>query len=169
MSVPVSDWKTAYLNAMLAPLKDRSILEVDEGVRTTDSSPCTLKRENQDLRQALRNSRQRLRQGAWESTRQISRLSAEVSRLQTLCARYESQMDRYASSVALIELGQALMRISEENERLREGAHRAWLLEKTLVTAHREYQTLAAERDALAVQLHQSKLDQSSGQPLGGL
>lgn len=154
---------------MLAPLKDRSILEAEGCVSATDVSPHALKRENEDLRRALRDSRQRLRQGAWESTRQISRLSAEVSQLQTLCTRYESRMDRYASSVAVIELGQALMRISEENERLRESAHRAWLLEKTLVTAHGEYQTLAAERDALAVQLHQSKLDQLSGQPLGGL
>lgn len=153
---------------MLAPLKDRSVIEGAEEPSTPTMPLCDVQREMEDLRHALRDSRQRLRRGAWQSTRQISLLNAEVIRLQALCTTYEQQLERYSSGVAIIELGQALMRQTNNNERLKSGAHQAWLLEKTLAAAHGECQRLAAERDILAQELHQIKLDRLSDPSHGG-
>lgn len=142
---------------MLAPLKDRSVISSASEPTAPERPPCEIQTEIEDLRLALRESRQRLRQGAWQSTRQITRLNAEVSRLQQLCHRYEQQLEDYASGVAIVELGQSLMRLSENNERLKQAAHRVWLLEKNLDAAHDACQQLAVERDTLAFELHQMK------------
>ena len=91
--------------------------------------------ENADLRQALRDSRQRLRRSAWESTRQIARLQ------------------RYLSGVAITELGQALMRLAENNERLKVSAQRAALLERTIATVQTECRELNRERETLLAAL----------------
>lgn len=154
---------------MLAPLKDRSILEVERALETAECPEAAAKSELDDLRRALRESRQRLRRGAWESTRQVSQLNAEISRLQILCNTYQSQLKRYETGVAMIELGQALMQLAEKNENLHESAQRAWLLEKTLAASHAECQRLAHERDRLEQALHQLTMHRISGQACGGI
>ena len=154
---------------MLAPLKDRSIIEGPAEPTSSTTPQCGTKSEIEDLRRALRESRDRLRRGAWESTKQISHLNAEVTRLQAICSNYEVQLECYASGVAIVELGQALMRLTDNNERLLNSAHRVWLLEKNIDAAHSECQKLATERDTLAQQLHQTKLEQLSGQVGGGV
>jgi len=115
---------------MLAPLKDRSILEgcgTPEPVMPAEMV-AELVEEMQDLRRALRESRASLRLNAWKSARQTALLHAEISRLKALCSCYEGRLEQYESGVAVIALGQALMR-------------------------------LAGERDSLAQQLGLSKLD----------
>lgn len=132
---------------MLAPLEDRSRLEQEPTQTPEGERPGE---EIEDLRNALRDSRLRLRRGAWQSTRQIMRLNGEVTRLQAHCESLQSQVARYESGVAVIELGRELMRLSENNERLKGAAHRVWTLEKNLAAAHEECRRLADERDALA-------------------
>lgn len=145
---------------MLAPLKERAVRDNDAGagVGPAPSGEAPLVRalvtEIDDLRRALRESRSRLRRGAWESTRQIAALNAEVSRLQMQSAADRRQLARYESGAAIIELGRKLMQLSDANHQLNGVAHRVWTLEKTVAAAHDECQRLAAARDALAQQLH---------------
>lgn len=153
---------------MLAPLKDRTILEIEDRLAVEEISAQTAGLEIEDLRRALRESRQRLRRGAWESTRQISQLNAEVSRLQILCNTYQSRLKRYQTGVAMIELGQALMRLAEKNEHLHESAQRACLLEKTLAASQEECRKLAQERDRLEEALRQIAVPGIAVQSSGG-
>ena len=111
------------------------------------------------LRHALRESRTRLRRSAWQSTRQICRLHAEIKRLESVCAELRRRIERHASGVAIVDLGQALMRLAENNERLKGSAHRVWQLERNLEAAHAECSRLAEERDALAAALHRPDPD----------
>jgi predicted nucleic acid-binding Zn-ribbon protein len=133
---------------MLAPLKDRTIIE-----RENPAIPVSTAKDIEDLRRALRESRQRLRQSAWQGTRQISALHREIDQLQMRCAQYETRIERYASSQAMMDMARALMRVTEENEALRQSAQNAWQLEKNLLAAHDEYRCLRHERDMLADQL----------------
>lgn len=143
---------------MLAPLKERAVHENDAGAGAVPARQGQSSRppaeEIEDLRRALRDSRSRLRRGAWESTRQIAALNSELSRQQTLGATYRRQLAQYESGAAIIELGRRLMRLSDANQQLKSVAHRVWTLEKTVAAAHAEYQRVVAERDALARQLH---------------
>lgn len=132
---------------MLAPLEDRRCLEREVAA----DSPAE---EIEDLRRALRESRRRLRRGAWESTRQIMLLNGEIARLQARCEDYRNQVVRHESGVAIVELGRELMRLVENNERLKGTAHRMWTLEKKLAAAHAECRRLAQERDELADALY---------------
>lgn len=113
--------------------------------------------EIRDLRHALRESRTRLRRGAWESTRQISGLNAEVSRLQELCAHYQRRLECCESGAAMVELGRELARLSDNNDRLKGVARRVWALEQSLESAYAECLRLSIERDALARELQQLK------------
>lgn len=153
---------------MLAPLKDRSIIEPSHPHQALLTTPsCDEKMEIEDLRRALRDSRNRLRNSAWQSTRQLSLLNAEVSNLQVHCAKQEARLEHYASGVAIIQLGQELMRLAVNNERLKEGAQRVSWLEKMLQVAHGDYQQLAAERDALVRELAQVKGERWSDRCMG--
>lgn len=136
---------------MLAPLEDRSILE-----RETDATD-----ELADLRRALRESRIRLRRGAWQSARQICTLNAEIKRLQNERDDCRQRLDQLASGVAIVELGQALMRLSANNERLSAAARRVWQLEKNLAAAHAECARIAEERDQLLRTLGKSAKEPS--------
>lgn len=133
---------------MLAPLEDCRILadDLDEAA------------EIRDLRRALRESRLRLRRSAWQSTRQIAALNAEVSRLQALSEEQRRQLAEYASGAAIVDIGRKLMDLVEANDRLRATAQRVGLIERALAAACVERQHLAAERDALAHELHQARL-----------
>lgn len=139
---------------MLAPLKDRSVLECEAG-------------EGRDLLRLLKESRTRLLRGAQESTRRIVALNNEVSGLSALCASYRQQLADYESGAAIIELGRKLMQLSEKNDALNSGMHRMWTLERTIEAAHAEFEALhveyarlSRERDALAQELCLSKLEQ---------
>jgi uncharacterized coiled-coil DUF342 family protein len=123
---------------VLAPLEDRSILERDDAAG-----------ELADLRRALRESRIRLRRGAWQSARQICALNAEIRRLRNERDDCRQRLEQLASGVAIVELGQALMRLSANNERLSAAARRVWQLEKNLEAAHAECARIAGERDSL--------------------
>jgi len=125
---------------MLAPLEDRRVLATDD-------------REIDDLRKALRASRLRLRRSALQSTRQIAALNAELTRLQQICERQAHQIARYAAGAVIVDLGRRLMTLSEANERLREDARRAVMLERVLGLTDAERRRLSHERDALAAEL----------------
>jgi chromosome segregation ATPase len=153
------DWE----RVVLAPLKDRSILEHDDSVdlRPPPSAPQANEAPSEilDLRQALRESRTRLRRSAWQSTQQICTLNSEIDRLHRQCREQQRQLDDFMSGVAIIKLGQTLMRYAENNERLKGAAHQLWQLEKKLEAAHFEYRQLADERNALAQEIHELKLN----------
>lgn len=151
---------------MLAPLKERSIQECDAGAPAVDQPTMNKTQfhsaveEIQDLRRALKDSRNRLRRSAWESTTRIAALSNEVSRLSALCATYRQQLVHFESGVTIVELGCKLMQLSEKNDALKSDAHRVWTLERTIEAAHAEYSRLSQERDALAQELCLSKFEQ---------
>lgn len=77
-------------------------------------------REIADLRQALRDSRQRLRRSALQGVRQISALNAEIGRLQQLCAEQDAQLRRYEEGFALIELARSLLGKPENQRQMKE-------------------------------------------------
>ncbi|MBI2306383.1 MAG: hypothetical protein HYU78_03690 [Rhodocyclales bacterium] len=143
---------------MLAPLKDRSVL--------ADEAPEA--REIRDLRRALRASRLRLRRSALHSTRQIMALNAEVSRLQALSDGQARQIERYASGTVIVDLGRKLSALAEANDRLRDAARRATMLERALGIADAECRRLSAERDALARELFRSRHDGRCDSPTPG-
>lgn len=96
---------------MLAPLNERSVLECDAGwaaphQKAADAVPSgSPDEEIRDLRQALRDSRARLRRSALDSTRRIAALNNEVSRLSAMCTNYRQQLVHYESGAAIVELG----------------------------------------------------------------
>ena len=155
---------------MLAPLKDRSVLECDAGGAPVDQpaeSGAQFRpslEEARDLRRLLKESRTRLVRGARESTQRIASLNNEVNSLSALCASYRQQLADYESGAAIIEMGRKLMQLSEKNDALNSGMHRMWTLERTIEAAHAEFEALhveyarlAQERDALAQELCLSK------------
>lgn len=146
---------------MLAPLKDRSILEkLDVEASTVEEGDVFSPEASElaDLRRALKESRGRLRRSAWDSTRQICALHGQINHLESLCRSYEARLGRYASGVAMIEIGQELMRLTENNERLKNVAHRVLALEKQLTSALAAKELLSHECDRLAALL---RADQS--------
>ena len=140
---------------MLAPLKDRSILERDAGDPLAPAAVdarqvARLEAEIAALRQALRQSRQSQRRSATLAARQIIAQTNEISRLQEISARQRQRLANLESGQAMIELGRQLIELSEANEQLAGTAQRVWFLEKTISAAHAEYERLSRERDALA-------------------
>lgn len=113
--------------------------------------------EIQDLRHALKASRERFRRNAQRSTKRIAALCQELSGLTTLCSSYRQQLAQFESGVAVVELGCKLMQVRVEKDA---ATHRAWTLERTLEAAHTEYARLAQERDALAQELALRKQQQ---------
>lgn len=148
---------------MLAPLKDRSILHHDHenNGEPALSSRRELEEEIVDLRRALRESRQRLRRGAWRSARQMALLHGEINRLQALYREQNERLERYLSGVAIIELGQALMRQTENNERLKGAARRVGFLEQSLESTEEQCRRLTAERNQLAARIAAQATDTS--------
>lgn len=149
---------------MLAPLKDRSILQQ----ATADDTPswedlaerlAALEDENKALKSALRATRQQLRRNATEHTRTMVAQSNEISRLQLVVEQHQSAVDHLASGQAMIEMGQRLVALSDANEHLVEAAQRVWHLDKTICQAHRECERLARERDSLAERLYRGAGD----------
>lgn len=130
---------------MLAPLKDRSLIE-----REVDDEPVRSARliaENRALAAALRQSRQTQRRNATLAARKIVALTNETSRLSTLLDASRARVAELESGQAMIEMAQRLLALSEANERMAESARHAWMLDRTLCAAHEECARLAAERD----------------------
>src|SRR5512145_835316 len=98
---------------MLAPLRDRSILERDEGdplAPALDTRQIArLESEIGALRQALRQSRQSQRRSATLAARQIVAQTNEISRLQEINAQQRQRLAQFESGQAMIELGRQLI------------------------------------------------------------
>ena len=148
---------------MLAPLKNRAILEKEPAEAPADCSypddaerlqRARLEAEVGSLRQALRESRAALRRSATQSTQKLIAQANEISRLKALNAGTAKRLADLESGHAIIELGRKLIELSEVNHTLSSAAQRVWCLEKTIQAAHDEYRRLSSERDALALQIH---------------
>jgi hypothetical protein len=134
---------------MLAPLKDRSVIERDDGQDRSDTPPSAdLQAENTALRLALRQARRSQRRSATLSAAQLVALNNEVSRLQQLNLSLQQRCEEYASGQAIVSLGQRLMALEESNAQLLAAAQQVWYLDKSLCAAHHECERLARERDA---------------------
>jgi len=135
---------------MLAPLKDRSIIERES--RSPHSHEQTtvadLHTDNRWLRTALRQARQNQRRSATEAARRIVALTNDINRLEEQNAALRHRLEEFASGQAIVSLGQQLMALSEANDQLIAAAQRVWYLDKTLCAAHHECERLARERDA---------------------
>jgi len=148
---------------MLAPLKNRAILEKEPSETPADCSypddaerlqRARLEAEVGSLRQALRESRAALRRSATQSAQKLIAQANEISRLKALNAYTTKRLADLESGHAIIELGRKLIELSEVNHTLSSAAQRVWCLEKTIQAAHDEYRRLSSERDALALQVH---------------
>lgn len=145
---------------MLAPLKDRNVIERDDSDGNVDTPPISdLQAENMALRLALRQARRSQRRSATLTTRQIISLNNEISRLQTMNLSLQQQCEEYASGQAIVSLGQRLMVLEENNQQLLAAAQQVWYLDKSLCAAHQECERLARERDT-AISCLRSELPQ---------
>lgn len=140
---------------MLAPLKDRSVLEREPAI-------AEHKAEILALRLALRDARSAQRRSATLSTRKIVALTNEVNRQSELNARLQLRVDELENGQAIVALGQQLMALRDQNEQMAAAAHRLWFLDRTLGAAHRECERLARERDAALDSLHDKSTDQAA-------
>lgn len=127
---------------MLAPLKDRSIIEQE--------AP---ELEVSHLKLALRQARIQQRRSATLSAKKIIAQENEINRLRQLLDESRRRLFELESGQAIIELGQRLMQLRARNDELVEAARRLWTLDKTLCAARAECQRLADERDRLALHI----------------
>lgn len=147
---------------MLAPLKNRGVLERDPADPQSDLAAAPPGEERQlarmageiaALREALRQSRRVQRKSATSAARQFVAQQNEINRLQTLNAAQRQRLADFESGRAIIDLGRQLLQLSESNEQLHTTAQRVWFLEKTIAAAHGESLRLSRERDALLARL----------------
>ncbi|MCG2579107.1 hypothetical protein LZ012_19125 [Dechloromonas sp. XY25] len=137
---------------MLAPLKDRSLLEREPAIAENEAEILA-------LRLALRDARSAQRRSATLSARKVVGLTNEVNRQSELNARLQLQVDELENGQAIVALGQQLMALRDHNEQMAAAAHRLWFLDRTLGAAHRECERLARERDAALDSLHDKSTD----------
>lgn len=124
--------------AMLAPLKDRSILlRADD--ESTDNEAA--------LRLALRQARQAQRQAAAHGARQSIALTNEVARLSEHNRQLRNRLDELENGQVIVALSQQLMALRAENEALLAAAHRVCSLNQALHATRREGERLARARD----------------------
>lgn len=128
---------------MLAPLKDRNLIERETGAKTE----AELHADNAALKLRLRQARQMQKRTATLSTRKIIELTNENHRLAELNSHLQKRLAELESGEAIVALGQQLMSIRQENEDLLEAAKGVWFLDRTLCAARRECERLARERD----------------------
>jgi predicted RNase H-like nuclease (RuvC/YqgF family) len=140
---------------MLAPLKDRSVLEREPAISKQDAEMLA-------LRLALRDARSAQRRSATLSARKIIELTNEVNRLAEFNARLQLRVDELENGQAIVALGQQLMALRDQNEQMAAATHRLWFLDRTLCAAHRECERLARERDAALASLHDNSADQTA-------
>lgn len=143
---------------MLAPLKDRNIIERRlNSPQTHEGTPPTtaeLLADNRWLRTALRQARHNQRRSATEAARQFVALTNDINRLEEQNAALRQRVEEFASGQGIVSLGQELMTLREANEQLIAAAQRVWHLDKTLCAAHHECERLASERDAAIARLY---------------
>ncbi len=128
---------------MLAPLKDRNLIERDTGRRTESA----LDADNAALKLRLRQARQMQKRTATLSTQKIVELTNENHRLAELNRLFQKRLTELESGEAIIALGQQLMAVRQENDELLDAAKCVWFLDRTLCAAHRECERLTRERD----------------------
>jgi predicted nucleic acid-binding Zn-ribbon protein len=148
---------------MLAPLKNRALLERDDGNPLANLDPvprdktdrviARLESEVAALSTALRQSRRAQRRSATISTRKIVSQLNEISGLKAIVAAQRERLADFESGQVMIELGHQLQQLSASNDDLSSAAHRVWQLEKTIRAAHAECERLAGERDELTLRL----------------
>lgn len=131
---------------MLAPLKDRSLIE-REPSPSPEERVAELESANLALRTALRQSRQAHKRSATLAACKIVTQSNEISRLQSLLHASRERVAALESGRVIVELGQRLMALSEANAELVDAARRVCLLDRTLCAAHEECARLASARD----------------------
>ncbi len=141
---------------MLAPLKNRALLERDQASPQTDLSYLTpadrqylqhLEAENESFRLALRQARRSQRRSASLAARQVVAQLNEINRLADLNSHLKKRLEAFESGQVIIELGRKLVELSEANDSLNTTAQRVWFLEKTICAAHAECERLYRERD----------------------
>jgi hypothetical protein len=131
---------------MLAPLKDRSILQLDSS--GGELGETELLAEIAALRKSLRQSRQMQKRTATISTCQIVELTNKNHRLTELNRHLQARIIELESGQAIVALGQQLMALRQENDELADAAQCVWFLDRTLCAAHHECERLARERDS---------------------
>lgn len=122
---------------MLAPLKDRSVLE-----RAPESTETAV------LRQALKQARKTQKRAATLAAARIAGLEQENGCLADANRQLQARITQLESGQALIALGQQLMALRTKNDELSAGLHQLWALDRNLCAAHRECERLARERDS---------------------
>ena len=131
---------------MLAPLKDRSLIEQE--------SVASLVDENTLLQQSFRQSRQMQKRAASLAARKIVALTNEMLRLDEHNRLLRARLQELESGVAMTAMAQRLLALQDENDRLRDASQRLWFLDRTLCAAHRECERLTQERDVALRHLH---------------
>lgn len=138
---------------MLAPLKDRSVLELDPGDAQSDAQPSEQQIENEELTFALRESRLALRRSAMISTTKIIEQANEINRLQLLNAALEKRLQALESGETLIQLSQKLMALTTQNEILSQATQRICRLDKALCIARSECDYLVQEYEVAMINI----------------
>lgn len=130
---------------MLAPLKDRSILEREMPAEAAHLDQ--LQTDNLNLKSALRQARRmQKRQATLHASASVAQAN-EINRLQTLLAMAQERIVHLESGQSMIEMGARLVALSEANAQLVEAAQRVWTLDRTLCASRGECLRLANERD----------------------
>lgn len=129
---------------MLAPLKDRSILERDPEA----GEPAAPHAENTVLRQALKHARKAQKRSTTLAAAKIAGLEQANRCLDDANRQLQARIAQLESGQAIIALGQQLMALRTKNEELGAGLRQLWALDRNLCAAHRECERLARERDA---------------------
>lgn len=134
---------------MLAPLKDRSVLERDD----EPAGLAALRAENAMLRQLLKQARKSQKRAATLAAGKIAGLEQAQRSLADANRQQQTRIAQLESGQAVIALGQQLMHLSARNEELSAGLRQCWALDRNLCAAHRECERLARERDAALADL----------------
>jgi hypothetical protein len=144
---------------MLAPLRDRSILEsapadtqFDEPA-SNDDITAELFAEIELLKQALRHSRNAQRRSALDSAAKIIAQANQISHLQDINNKLEKRLHQLESGVAITELGQKLMALTTRNEILSASTERICLLDKALCIARTECDYLVQECEIACLEI----------------
>lgn len=129
---------------MLAPLKDRSVLE-----RAPEAGELAAPdAENAVLRQALKQARKTQKRAATLAAAKIAGLEQVNRSLADANRQLQARIAQLESGQAVVALGQQLMALRAKNEELSAGLRQCWALDRNLCAAHRECERLARERDA---------------------
>lgn len=129
---------------MLAPLKDRSVLE-----RATEAGElATPDAINAVLRQALKQARKTQKRAATLAAAKIAGLEQANGSLSEANRLLQARIAQLESGQAIVALGQQLMALRTKNDELSAGLRQLWALDRNLCAAHRECERLARERDS---------------------